>query len=124
MATKIATVTDISQDGSVLLVKWSGLANGDDGAPVQFPEFGDRCVQAAGTFGAGGTVVWEGTNDTAISYGGLNNAQGSAVSLTAATAVKQVVEIPRYSRPRVSAGDGTTALDVYAILRRSNTMRT
>lgn len=123
MATRPATITDISQDGSVLLVTWTGLTNGDDGSPVQFDEFGDRCVQSSGTFGAGGTVLWEGSID-GTNYGTLNNAQGSAISITAATAVKQVVEIPRYSRPRVSAGDGTTSLSFYAVLRRSNTMRT
>ena len=125
MATKNAVVSynTVTQDGSAKLVTWASLANGDDGAWLQLPEFGDRCVQVSGTFGVGGTVVFEGTNDTAIAGVTLNNAQSGPLSLTA-VGVKQVVEIPLFVRPRVTAGDGTTALIVSILARRANPMRT
>lgn len=112
---------DISGDGSVQMFTWV-LANGDDGAPVEWTPYADRCVQVIGTFGAGGTVLIEGSNAGAT-WATLNNAQGAAASITAAT-VKQIVETPRYVRPRVSAGDGTTSLTVSLIMRRPNPMRT
>jgi len=127
MATKAVTITDISltQDGSVKLLTWAALTQAtlDDGVPMSFPEFGDVCIQMTGTLGAGGTVVWEGTNDTTTSWATLNNAQGSALSLTA-LGIKQCVERPLWMRPRCTAGDGTTSLVVTALIRRINTMRT
>jgi hypothetical protein len=39
------------------------------------------------------------------------------MSLTAAS-VKQINEVPRYVRPRVSAGDGTTSLTFSLVARR------
>ena len=126
MATKAVTITDISltQDGSVKLLTWAALTNAttDDGEPMSFPEFGDVAIQMTGTLGAGGTVVWEGSNDKSV-WATLNNAQGSALSLTA-LGVKQCVERPLWMRPRCTAGDGTTSLVVTALIRRVNTMRT
>lgn len=126
MATKAVTITDnsLTNDGSVKLFTWEALTQTglDDGEPMSSPEFGDICVQMTGTLGTGGTVVWEGSNDKHI-WATLNNAQGSALSLTA-LGVKQVVERPLWMRPRCTAGDGTTSLVVTALARRINTMRT
>jgi len=47
----------------LLLVTWSGLLNGDTGTPLEEPDFGDRTVQIGGTFGAGGSVTLQGSND-------------------------------------------------------------
>lgn len=126
MATRAATITDISltNDGSVKLLTWAALTQAtlDDGEPMAFPEFGDVAIQMTGTLGAGGTVVWEGSNDKSV-WATLNNAQGSALSLTA-LGIKQVVERPLWMRPRCTAGDGTTSLVVTALIRRVNPMRT
>ena len=56
-----------SQDSGVdaVVITWANLTNGgpDFGQPVQRPALVDRSVQVTGTFGAGGTVVFEGSND-------------------------------------------------------------
>jgi len=126
MATNAVTITDISltQDGSVKLLTWAALTQAtlDDGEPMSFPEFGDVAIQMTGTLGAGGTVVWEGSNDKHV-WATLNNAQGTALSLNA-LGIKQCVERPLWMRPRCTAGDGTTSLVVTALIRRINTMRT
>jgi hypothetical protein len=62
---------------------WGPLLNGEAGATLNLPAFGDRTVQVAGTFGAGGTIVIEGSLD-GTNWITLNNIQGSALSLTAA----------------------------------------
>lgn len=124
MATKGVTITDISltNDGSVKLLTWASHANGDDGEPVAFPDFADNCVQVTGTLGTGGTMLWEGSNDKSV-WATLNNVQGSALSMTS-LGVKQIAERPLWIRPRVSAGDGSTALVPTMLMRRSNTLRT
>lgn len=126
MATKPATMTDIAltNDQSVRLFTWAALLQSttDDGEPMSSPEFGDICIQVTGTLGAGGTLVWQGSNDKTV-WHTLNNAQGGALSFTALS-TKQVVERPLWMRPAVTAGDGTTSLVVTALCRRINTMRT
>ncbi len=87
---------------------WVVMANGDSGDPVSFASLKDKTVQVTGTFGAGGTVLWEGSND-GTNYKTLNDVGGTALSWTAAS-LKGVLENPLWVRPRVSAGDGTTAL--------------
>ena len=121
MATINGTFTrGLVNDDSVVMVSWTPLTESDTAAPVELLEYADRCVQFGGTFN-GGTVVLEGSNDGST-YFTLNDVQAAAISKTAA-ALEQVAEVPRYTRPRVSAGTGV-ALTVTMLLRRSNPMRT
>jgi len=99
---------------------WAALANGDDGNPLEVQDDNDHCVQFIGTFGAGGTIVWQGSNN-GTNWETLTDAQGLAISKTAA-ALEQVVEAPRYVRPNVTGGDGTTAITCILIARRSRTL--
>jgi len=103
--------------GNARLITWSGLLNGDDGQPFEAHDFADCSVQFGGTFGAGGTVVWEGSNDGSA-YFTLTDVQGSGISKTAA-AIEQVAEACRWMRPRVTAGDGSTSMVVTLYCRRS-----
>lgn len=96
---------------------WGPMANGDAGEAVEATEYGDRSVQVTGTFGTGGTVLIEGSND-GTNWATLADPQGNALSFTA-TKIEQVLEAVRYIRPRVSAGDGTTSLTATLYARRS-----
>lgn len=120
MATRDVTITNpnvhLQDDTNWLLAKWEGLQTSDDGAPVELPAYSDRCVQVSGTFGVGGTILLEGSNDGAT-YATLRDVLGSAISLNAA-GLRTPVDLPRYVRPRVSAGDGDTDLAVTLLLRR------
>jgi hypothetical protein len=93
-------------------VVWPAMANGDDGAP-HMVFAADKSVQVAGTFGASGTLVLEGSNDGASpsNWFTLTDPQGNALSFTAAK-IEQISEYTRWVRPRVTNGDGTTALTV------------
>lgn len=115
MATKTKR-TEQGYDGSSVMYSWLNMANGDDGEPIDGAEWGDRAVQVVGTFGAGGTIVWEGSND-GTNYVTLKDSFNAATSFTGA-AIATVIDVPRYCRPRVTAGDGTTSLSVYALSRR------
>lgn len=101
-------------DGTVL-VTWQGLLNGDDGAPYEAPPLADRALQVSGVFGAGGTLVLEGTID-GVNWAVLNDPQGNTLSITTAK-IEQIMELVVSVRPRVSAGDGTTTLTVSMLLK-------
>lgn len=127
MATVNATTgkngLDIQGDGSVMLWEFTPLTTTNpNSAPIEFAQWADRCVQVDGTWGAGGAVAIEGSND-GTTYFTLNNAQGTAATFSAANGLKQIVEITRYARARVTAGDGTTSIKVTFVLRRANPLR-
>ena len=110
MAT-ISLVRDVSS-GFGVAIGWTPLANGDDGQPWDTQDFSQVSVQVLGTFGAAGNLKIEGSNEvTPTNWALLNDVQGTALDVTAAK-IEQVQEIPRWIRPRVSAGDGTTSLTV------------
>lgn len=110
---------DLSQKffgNTVVIYTWAALANGDSGAPVQGPGWADRSFQVEGTFGSGGTVLIEGSND-GTNYRTLNDPFGNALSLTSA-GVFELTQIALWMRPRVSAGDITTNITISATLGR------
>lgn len=99
------------------LHKWSWdtlTTTNSDGAPIT-PELGggtftDRTVQVTGTPGVGGTLVIEGSNDN-VNWETLTDPLGNPLSFTAA-GIKTILENPLYTRPNVTAGDGSTDFDV------------
>jgi hypothetical protein len=86
----------------------TGLLNGDQSSANLQPNSGDRSVQVTGTFGAGGTVIVEGSLD-GTNWFQLKDAGGTLISFTAA-GLKAVLEYTTYIRFNVTAGDGTTNL--------------
>lgn len=118
----MATIA-LTRDGSGgfgVAIGWTPLANGDDGQAWDTQDYPDVSVQVLGTFGVGGNLRIEGCNEvTPVNWATLNDPQANALDVTAAK-IEQVLEMPRWIRPRVTAGDGTTALTVrlYAGRRR------
>lgn len=118
MTTRTATRTAIATYGDKAhVIQWSGLVNGDDGDPLEMPGSADRSIQFTGTFGVGGTIVLEGSND-GTNYVTLTDPQGNAISKTAA-GIEAVLELTRYVRPRVTGGDGTTSLVATMLVKRN-----
>lgn len=74
----------------------------------------DKTVQVTGTFGAGGSVQIEGSNDGGATWHVLNDPQGTALVFTAAK-TEAILENTQLIRPNVTAGDGTTLLNVLLI---------
>lgn len=122
MATITPTAENISGDGSVIKRTWTTLTTtNDNGSPFPFAAWVDRSVQVTGTFGAGGTLRWEGSND-GTNYVALTDPQGNSLDFTAAK-IEAVTEICALARPRVTAGDGTTSLVVTLVARNGRTSR-
>lgn len=117
MATR--SLSDNERAGNGRGIVWTGLLNGDDGEGFDPQTFADVSVHVHGTFGTGGTVLIEGSNQaTPSSWATLADPQGNALSFTAEK-IEQVLEGVRWIRPRVSAGDGTTSLTVSMWARRT-----
>lgn len=98
---------------------WLTMANGDTGTPL-LPEhsadYQDRTVQVTGTFGTGGSVTIQGSNDGGTTWATLTDPLGNALTFTAA-GMKQITEMAEQMRPNVTAGDGTTSLNVHIFMR-------
>jgi hypothetical protein len=94
----------------------AAMANGDTSAPIQCPDFADKTVTFTGTFGAGGSVTLQGSND-GTNYFTLKDPSSTAITKTSA-GISAVLEHPLYVRAQVTAGDGTTALVMIIMARR------
>jgi hypothetical protein len=112
MATTNATTDAATQQNDGQVVTWAAIPNGNQGNGWAGP-WDTAWFTATGTFGAGGSVRLEGSNDGS-NWGALSPAaltsQGAFASLGAA-------ERPKFIRPNVTAGDGSTAITVIAFLK-------
>jgi len=99
------------------ILTWASMANGDSGQPLEMPGSADRTIQVNGTFGTGGNLRLEGSND-GVNYVVLTDPQGNALDITIAK-IETITEITRYMRPRVTAGNGSTSLTVTMLVRRN-----
>jgi hypothetical protein len=112
MTVRTQLVTTIRK--KAVQVKWAGLLNSDTGTPETLQRYAGRItMQVLGTFGAGGSVQLEGSNDGGTTWVVLfdNRGTGAALTFTAA-GMRSLNDLPALIRPNVTAGDGTTTLTV------------
>ena len=108
------TVPD-SLHHTCVIATWANMQNGDDGQPIELANFADRSVQVFGTLGAGGNVRIEGSID-GTNYAPLTDPQGNALDINTAK-IEAIIELVRWIRPVVTAGDGSTSLTVTMLLK-------
>jgi hypothetical protein len=105
---------------NAVIYRWD-LVNGESGDAIDLAAFPDRSVQVLGTFGVGGNARCEGSLLAAPAsnsdYATLTDPQGNALDVTAAK-IEAVSEATRWFRPRITAGDGTTALTIILLAIR------
>lgn len=112
-------VSDV-QDGSVLMVTWTGVTEADSFGPFRNSKFYPMSMQVTGTIG-GATVILNGSND-GTNYVALNDMSGSAISFTS-NGLKTIRERTLYIQPATSGGSGqTTAVSI--LLAFTNPQRT
>lgn len=114
------TGTDNQYALSHRLRTWSPLTTTNaDGNPINFASngMGGVTFQVTGTWGAGGALVIEGSND-GNTWFTLTDQANAALSLSA-NALKTVRDTPMFIRPRVTGGDGTTSLTVIAAMQKA-----
>lgn len=100
------------------VVTWGPMtfSGSDVGLPIEMPGSSDRSVQVIGTLGVGGSVRLEGSND-GTNYVALNDPSSAALDI-ASLKIEAVLELTRFVRPRVTAGDGSTSLTVILLVKR------
>lgn len=100
---------------------WLAIPNGNDGSTLSAASLSDKSVQVTGTFGVGGSISIEGSNDGGTTWAILNDSRGEGNPLTFTSAdLRQILENCQLVRPRVTAGDGTTSLNVYIVSKGQN----
>lgn len=90
---------------------WTGLLASpelDTGDPLDASSLSDKTVQVSGTFGTGGSLQVQGSNDK-TNWFILTDPQGNPLTFTAA-GIEQVMENPKWIRPAINAGDANTNL--------------
>ena len=105
-------------DLSVLTASWANMNGANNtGNFVIHLQHSDRSVQMTGCFNTA-TVVIEGSND-GLTYANLTDPTGAALAFTT-PAIKQITEVPLYTRPRVVANGAVTDVGVAMLLRRNS----
>lgn len=121
MATITASIENLSTYGNtgVHIYTWTPMtfSGSDVGTPIEMPGSADRSVQVTGTLGTGGSLRVEGSMD-GVTYHVLTDPQGNALDITTLK-IETIMEVVRYIRPRITAGDGTTSLTCRILMRRS-----
>lgn len=97
-------------------VTCAGLLNGDVSNPIRFPHFAQKTFTVAGTWGVGGNVVCEGSNDGGANWYALSDLANASLATITANGIKDLRGNPELIRFRVSAGDGTTNLQVDVVM--------
>jgi len=111
----LAAIKTFGDDAHV--VTWADILSSGEGSAFEMPGSHIKSVQFDGTFGAGGTIQLHGSND-GTNYVVLTDPQGNTISKTAA-AIESISEHTRYVKPVVTAGDGTTSIDVTLFVKRT-----
>lgn len=116
-AVRAAAREEMQSALTACVITWTGLDSDDSGSPVELVDFPDKTVAITGTFGVGGSITMQGSMD-GTNWFALTDPQGNAITKTAA-GMELIVEAPRYVRPLVTAGDGTTSLTATMLCRRT-----
>lgn len=125
MATVVPVPATLKSLTPAQIVEWPAVLNAGDGTPIEVTDYDDITISFYGTFGAGGSVSLQGSNDVAAptNWAILTAVGGTAALTNTAAGIKKANENPRWIRPIVTAGDGTTSIDCVVVLRRRNLMR-
>lgn len=103
--------------GKMLYPFWELLNSTAYGAKVKTVDYADKTVHVYGTFGAGGSITIRGSNkenpveSTTADWFNLNDPSKTALTFTGAGG-EQILENPLWISPLVTAGDGSTSINV------------
>jgi len=96
---------------STKVIKWTITSANPDGAPYPFAgNYPDKSVHAFGTWGAGGSLKLQGSNEVVAAptnWYNLTDPQANEIALVA-DKIEQVLENANQVRPYLSAGTGVT----------------
>jgi hypothetical protein len=87
----------------------------DVGEALFVPRHMEKTVQLVGTIGIAGECTIEGSLGGSV-WATLNDPQANALVMTEAK-IETIMESVYKIRPHITAGDGTTLLDVYLLIK-------
>ena len=121
MAVIAPVITKVGkQDGSTLLVTWTPVTEADSCGAISLPEYSDKSVQVAGTFG-GTSIAVQGSND-GTNFASLNDPTQTVIAITAAK-VQAVLENTVVIQP-VRTGGSSTSVTISILFHLTNPLRT
>lgn len=115
----IRALQTVSLDRHARLYKWTGLLMGDEGAPLQVDEFHFITLHGFGAFDGSANLNILGSND-GINFAVTKKHDVGSMILTAASVEKMLTE-PRFIKPTITSGNGSTNIDCWVILRTFGT---
>lgn len=123
MATVTPTLSKVSdQDDSTIMASWALTTTNLDGAPFEFPQWGNRCWSVGGGTWGGAVLALQGSND-GTNWFALSNAAGGAAATLNADGGKSTIETPRYVRPFLSTPGAGAAITVILCAVRQQPLR-
>jgi hypothetical protein len=101
-------------------ISWEAMPAGDEGEAVWLPASVDKTVEISGVFG-GATCAFKGTNEDAADSANDKTLQDVHAGLISKAARDIVVleQAPARIYPKVTGGDGSTAITVRFIARKA-----
>ena len=117
---RVSTPLDVDQE----IWKWTGMAQGDTGAPVLCNYKQDKSVMwKASTPGTGTLAIEESHDPAASGYFTAHDTRGpssgdlTALALATTFSGRQVLESAYLIRPNVNGGAGASGVDVWLFMR-------
>jgi hypothetical protein len=106
-----------------IVITWTPLTvTNNYGDPIQMPGSADRSIQITGALGTLGAVTMYGSNvvDPDLSDDDdwfiLDDAKGNPIVLDSLRG-EEIVILPLWIRPKITAGDGSTALAARLVMK-------
>lgn len=126
MATINPTRSDVSEkrNGSAIVVTWTNVTEADTCTAINMPEFADKSIQVAGTFG-GTSVAIQGSNDGS-NFSALRDPTSTVIAITTAAGgagLKAVLENTWQIKP-VLTGGASVSLTISVLCRLAQPLRT
>jgi hypothetical protein len=109
----------VSGDRHARIYKWEGLLIGDDGAALQVDEFHHITIHGFGSFSGGAGLNILGSNSGANFAVTKKHDVGSMI-LTA-DSIETLLTEPRFIKPSITSGNGSTNINCWVILRTDGT---
>lgn len=101
---------------SFIVIAWRNLKCNDEGQTIMVPFSMNKSVQVFGTFGVGGRLVIEGSNEIEPENWIILSDTSSNLLIITMPKIKQIAENALQIRPRVTGGDDTTNLTVFLLI--------
>lgn len=117
MATIAPTKTNVTPDGSSILVTWAASAGGDTFTPFKMGAYSIATVQIYGSAVTSVGLVGSNDADAPTNFNTLRDMDGTAITAVAAAGFKSPIDLPLWIKPSNTTG---TSVTFAALLHRAD----